>query len=126
MDVNGKLFIKGKVNDPVLSAVAASTVAGRLETEYQGVIKFGNGIKIQWDIATVVGDSTTAFTLPEAFTEANYSVMGTWNATSGDSEAESTLQIYIPTTNNLSEVWCTSADDNDKAVRYVVIGKDTV
>lgn len=127
MDVNGKLIVKGAVNDPVVSGIADSSTPGNQSgTESKGVLKFSNGLKIQWDTINQNGNATSEHTLPEAYTEDHYIVIASWNDRSGASETESTLQSYVPTTNKLSAIRVKSADDNTKAINYISIGKDAV
>ncbi len=127
MEVNGKLIVKGAVSDPVLSSIADATSPTRLSgTESKGVLKFSNGLKIQWDTSNAGSDGTTVLTLPEAYTEDHYTVIGSWNDSSGASETESTMQIWVPTTDKLSTVKVKSADGATKSVNYISIGKDTV
>ena len=125
MDFNGHLKVVGSTNYPTLSSVADSSAAGPNATHKKGVLKFHGGFKLQWDTISAGANTTTAFTLPEAYTEEHYTVVGSFAEDATDSAAESTLEFYVPTASKLSTVKCKNASPSARVVTYISFGKDS-
>jgi len=111
---------------PSLSGIAASTNAAVDGENKQGVIKFPGGLKVQFDTVTANLNSTTTVTLPEAYTEAHYTVIGSLASALGTGVTEDILALFVPSNpNTLTSVKIRSGANTDEEVTYISIGKDT-
>jgi len=128
MDINGRLDMQSYGEPPVLSGVAAATATGNDGQDKQGVLKFSNGFKIQWNTVDVDADTATDFTLPSAYTEAHYGVLASYNETRSLTVNQSSVHAAVSVSpNNLTSVnlyQIAGAAGTFAYVTYVSWGKD--
>ncbi len=126
MLINGRVALKGSSNDPVLLEWGAASDPGQSLIAKQGVLKFTNGMKIQWDTIVIGANSSVAFTLPEAYTEAHWCSFAVMESTIGSTGNQEDAMSWVPVASILSKVVVRSIANGSRAVTYLSIGKDAV
>ncbi len=126
MLINGSVALKGSSNDPAILEFSAATDVANGADLTSGIVKFANGLKIQWDTVDINADATTAVTLKEAYTEVHLSAMAIQAETVGDTNDQSDQMAFVPSTLPLSRVHLRNIAGLARSTTYISIGKDTV
>ncbi len=122
MDINGKQVVKG-AGPSILSLVGDSASGGQQGQEKKWVLTFPNGIKIQSDTVIVTANSTEAFALPEAYTDAHYTVLVSCADEVGTGVNDHCLHGE-PQTGNLTHVIIENIGEDNRHFMYLSIGRD--
>lgn len=129
MDMNGVLNIMNGGEPPVLSNVSAASAGGNAGENKQGVLKFSNGFKIQWQTVDIAADGEATVGLVSAYTERHLGVMACYAETIGNTTNQSSVHIAIPAAPNaLSKVAIFQIinSPDPASVTFISWGLDTV
>lgn len=125
MLINGNVALKGSSNEPHLQEFGVSTDTTQSTTK-RGIIKFANGMKIQWDTVSIGANGTTTIDLREPYSKLAWSAYSV-NATNvGNSDQETDNMAWVPSTNPLTTVDVRHIGGSTEAITYVSIGQDEV
>ena len=129
MELNGNLEIKGSSSEPVLDSIQDSDAVNDFSRAHtQGILRFSNGLKIQWNMFTALANTTTQVALVEAYTLAQIMVIGSPNyLSSGSNDNQFSRSFFIDSSGSgLTHISCVNADDVDQPMTYISFGLDEV
>ena len=127
MDINGAIALFGSSNELVLieNEPATDTAAGS-DTHRRGIIKFTNGVKMQWDTIDIAADATTVTALHEPYSEAQWCVIGGFGQTVSETANQNDMMCWVPAADSLTTVALRNISSATDEMTYLSIGKDKV
>jgi hypothetical protein len=126
MKINGKLALKGSGNDPIILEHDDATVVGDESTHKRGVVKFANGMKMQWDTVSIAANSSVVVNLWEHYTDAQWCAYACMGETVTDDSNQQDVMAWVPSSDNLRTVTVRNIGGSTADVTYMSIGRDHV
>ncbi len=96
MLINGRVALKGSSNDPTLLEYGDANDTGADGNLKYGILKFANGVKIQWDTISLAANTTTSVALREPYTESHWSALSGLAQTVPSAGLEEDTSAWVP------------------------------
>ena len=126
MKLNGNMALNGVSNELLLLSWGAATAGGNAGNHQKGVIKFNNGVKMQWDTISVTANDTDVVTLQSAYTADHFCVFSTFAEAVSDTGTQNDSMAWVSTTNRLTTLSLRNIAGTAQEVTYLSIGKDSL
>ena len=126
MLINGRVALKGSSNDPTLLEYGDANDTGADGNLKYGILKFANGVKIQWDTISLAANTTTSVALREPYTESHWSALSGLAQTVPSAGLEEDTSAWVPSVDSLSKLSVRNIANSSRRVTWLSIGKDVV